>query len=99
MNTQEYRVVVDADGIKCWYQNGKLQRTDGPAIEYPDGGKCWYQNGKPHRTDGPAVEYADGTKSWYLNGKMVSEAAVMGKKDSVEGTITINGVKYKLTTI
>lgn len=33
------------NGIKYWYQNRKLHRIDGPAIEYPDGTKEWYING------------------------------------------------------
>jgi hypothetical protein len=50
--------------------NGKLHRTDGPAIEWANGTKEWWLNGKRHRIDGPAVEYADGTKLWYLNDKL-----------------------------
>ena len=61
------------NGNKYWYLNGKLHRTDGPAIEYANGDKHWYLNGKCHRTDGPAVEYADGNKYWYINGKEYSE--------------------------
>jgi len=56
-------------GDKRWYQNGKLHRLDGPAIENTDGNKYWYQNGKCHRDNGPAIEYADGTKRWYKNGE------------------------------
>ena len=63
---------TDGNGDKRWYLNGKLHRTDGPAIEWIDGSKSWYLNGKLHRTDGPAIEYADGTKQWFLNDKYVS---------------------------
>ena len=70
----KYEFIVDDDGDKCWYLNGKLHRTDGPAIEYANGTKDWYLNGKCHRTDGPAYEGADGTKCWYLNDKHLSEA-------------------------
>jgi len=65
---QEYNVKV----YNCrtdWYQNGKLHRLDGPAVEWTDGTEHWRQNGKLHRTDGPAVVYADGTKYWHQNGK------------------------------
>jgi hypothetical protein len=61
------------NGDKCWYLNGKLHRTDGPAIEDADGGKWWYINGKCHRTDGPAAEFANGSKWWYINGKEYTE--------------------------
>jgi len=35
-----------ADGYKAWFQNGKLHRLDGPAVEYADGDKWWYENGE-----------------------------------------------------
>lgn len=54
-------------GTREWYQNDKLHRLDGPAIEFADGTRYWYQNGQRHRTDGPAVECADGTRYWYKN--------------------------------
>jgi antitoxin component YwqK of YwqJK toxin-antitoxin module len=66
----KYTVEVQDNGTKRWYQNGKIHRTDGPAVENADGDKEWYQNGKLHRTDGPAIEYAYGTKYWYQNGKI-----------------------------
>ena len=61
------------NGDKCWYLNGKLHRTDGPAIERADDSKYWYLNGEFHRTDGPAMEFANGSKHWYINGKQYSE--------------------------
>ena len=66
---ETYEVQVDNDGTKEWYQDGKLHRLDGPAIEWYDGTKEWYQNDELHRLDGPAIEWADGTKTWYQNGK------------------------------
>ncbi len=60
---------ISSDGTKCWYLNGKLHRTDGPAVEWADRSKFWYLNDQLHRTDGPAIECADGPKYWYLNGK------------------------------
>ena len=56
-----------SDGRKEWYQNGKLHRTDGPAVEYASGDKWWYKNGELHRTDGPAIERSNGEKEWWLN--------------------------------
>ena len=37
-------MVIDPDGIKRWFLNGKLHREDGPAVEHPDGTKFWYLN-------------------------------------------------------
>ena len=69
-----YEVRVYDEGGKEWYQNGKLHRTDGPAIEGTDGYKAWYQNDKLHRIDGPAIEGTDGYKAWYQNGKELTES-------------------------
>ena len=68
---------TDGNGDKRWYLNGKLHRTDGPAVVWPNGDKLWYLNNERHRTDGPAVEYADGDKSWYLNDKEVQMEDVL----------------------
>ena len=58
------------DGDKWWLLNGKLHRTDGPAIEWANSyKKAWYLNGELHRINGPAVEWANGFKLWFLNGK------------------------------
>ena len=65
---EEYTVKVYKNRIE-WYQNNKLHRLDGPAIEWDDGSKFWYQNDKVHRLNGPACECADGTKYWYQNDK------------------------------
>ena len=67
MNYETYEVRVYANGTKHWYQNDKLHRLDGPAIEWANGTKFWLQNGKYHRLDGPAVEYADMDK-YYIDG-------------------------------
>ena len=62
---------TDTNGDKSWYLNGKLHRTDGPAIEYADGYKAWYFDGKCHRTDGPAIENANGDKYWYFDDNQI----------------------------
>ena len=36
------------NGNKYWYLNGKLHRTNGPAIENADGSKEWWINGKEY---------------------------------------------------
>ena len=71
------KIIEYANGDKIWYTNGKLHRTDGPAIEwvnvYDNGTRSWWLNGKRHRIDGPAIEYASGKKQWFLDGKEVTE--------------------------
>ena len=67
---------TDSFGNKYWRLDGKLHRTDGPAIEYASGDKHWYLDGKEHRTDGPAMEkYQDGKliliEKW-INGEKIS---------------------------
>jgi hypothetical protein len=64
---------IYTNGDKCWYLNGKLHRTDGPAIEWANDSKSWWMNGEYHRTNGPAIEYANGSKFWYINGIEYSE--------------------------
>ena len=61
---------TDQEGTKRYYFDGKLHRTDGPAIEWANGDKHWYLHDQRHRTDGPAVEYAGGTKLWYVHGQL-----------------------------
>ena len=68
---QEYQVKVYTNRTE-WFQNGRLHRLDGPAVEW-NGDRFWYQNGRLHRTDGPACEYLDGDKCWYQNGKLHRE--------------------------
>jgi len=58
---------IDEDGARRWYQNGRLHRTDGPAIEWANGHRSWHQNGELHREDAPAVEWANGDRYWYQN--------------------------------
>ena len=41
------------DGTKEYYQHGKLNRDDGPAIEHPNGATEWFRNGE-RWTEGPA---------------------------------------------
>ena len=60
--------VIDEDGTKRWYLNGKLHREDSPACEWSDGTERWYLNGKLHRVDGPAV-VSPYHKGWWLNGQ------------------------------
>ena len=43
--------ITYANGTKYWYLNGKLHRTDGPAVEYSDGSTEWWLNDKPYTKD------------------------------------------------
>ena len=62
---------IDWNGTVRWrLPDGKLHRTDGPAVEYVHGTKAWYLNGELHRIDGPAIERANGYKAWFLNGEL-----------------------------
>jgi hypothetical protein len=84
MSYKEYTVKVFDDGSKYWYQNDKLHREDGPAVEWADGSKYWYLNGERHREDGPAMEWANGIKQWYLNDKEYTEAGFKKKMNPVK---------------
>jgi hypothetical protein len=42
---EEYIVRVFKNGDKYWYQNDRLHRLDGPAIEYANGAKIWMIKG------------------------------------------------------
>jgi len=52
---------------KCWYKEGKIHRTDGPAFEHMNGYKEWRINNLLHRIDGHAVQYFDGQKEWWID--------------------------------
>jgi hypothetical protein len=56
---------MDEFGYVTYRLNGKLHRTDGPAVERFDGYKSWHLNGKRHRIDGPAIIYPNGDKEWW----------------------------------
>jgi hypothetical protein len=61
-------ITIDEEGNEFWRLNGKLHRTDGPAVIYVDGRQDWYHNGKRHRVGGPAIILADGSTEWWQNG-------------------------------
>jgi hypothetical protein len=73
MNKSRYE--IDRYGNKCWFnEEGKLHRTDGPAVEWGVGiNKQWWVNGLRHRIDGPAIEYYNGYKEWWVNGVRYTE--------------------------
>ena len=47
---------------------GRLHRTDGPALEHANGSVKWYRHGKRHRIGAPACVYVNGTRKWYEDG-------------------------------
>jgi hypothetical protein len=63
---------IDSDGDTVWKLDGKVHRTDGPAVETLRGEKAWCVHNAWHREDGPAIEFADGSVAWWLNGKQLS---------------------------
>ena len=62
----------DKTGIIQSFVNGKLHKSNGPAVEWPDGSSAWYINGKLHIIDGAAYETDSGYKSWYIDGNSVT---------------------------
>jgi len=73
MEYKTYEVKVYSNGTKHWYQDEKLHREDGPAVEWNNGSKHWYRDGKFHRENGPAIEWSNGDKEWYRDGKLHRE--------------------------
>jgi hypothetical protein len=100
---QEYTVRVFNSHTE-WYQNEKLHRVDGPAVDCTNGSKYWYQYGNRHRVDGPAVETARGHQEWWIGGKFFKSEAefnlAINPKPTCDNTeIVIAGVRYRLTKI
>lgn len=83
--------ITDAFGNTTYTLNGKLHRTDGPAVEWVDGYRAWWFDGKLHRVDGPAVVHADGDRAWYLNGYRLCDGdpVVVEKNEGSFKTTTI----------
>ena len=64
---------IHPDGSLCWRKNGKLHRTDGPALENEITIEYYYF-GLKHRIDGPARIYKKNkTEEWYLGGQLHRE--------------------------
>ena len=47
--------IFEEIGRKEWHVNGKIHRTDGPAVIWETGRQEWWLNGNLHREDGPAI--------------------------------------------
>lgn len=70
----EDQEVIEPDGTRKWYRNGKLHRGgDQPAIVSPVGSQYWYRNGELHRDgDQPAVVETWG-RCWFKYGNLQRE--------------------------
>lgn len=64
---EKYEVRIDPNGSKYWYQEGKLHRLNGPAVEYANGDKYWYIEGKRLSE----AEFNSRVKSETCDGKVV----------------------------
>lgn len=61
------------NGIKYLDDEGKLHRTDGPALEWENGTKHWAVKGLHHRLDGPAIIWESGNEEYLINGEFFSK--------------------------
>ena len=75
-------------------------------VEKNSNGTIRYRNadGKLHNSNGAAIIYSDRSKSYYINGKPLNktEFETWQAKQSAplhNETLTIHGIKYKLTAI
>ena len=75
-------------------------------VETNEHGTTTYRNASDqrHNPNGPAVIYADGSKAYCINGKKLTKSEFktwQAKQDAPlhNETLTIHGIKYKLTAI
>jgi hypothetical protein len=65
---------VHSDRVEYRDKDGKLHRTDGPAMVRVDGYQAWYEHGLLHRGGGkPAVTYSDGYRVYFEQGELHRE--------------------------
>jgi hypothetical protein len=90
------------DGYDEHYINGKLSRTDGPAvIDRFKGVEIWYTDGKRNRLDGPAFIQKKGdnfAQSWWVNDKLHRTDGPALERNYREDSVKewyINGVKSR----
>jgi hypothetical protein len=61
-------------------QNGKLDRTDGPSIEFKNNIRWWMKNGKLHRDNGPAIIDENDMFKYWINGNLASDEEIKNIK-------------------
>lgn len=87
---------VDAYGSQVWLKNGKLHRSDGPAIIYSDGIGIWYKNGLRHRDGGPAYfDPLTGDQIWYRDGEAHREDGPAVIQDGRIPRWFLNGIELE----
>lgn len=79
----------------AYYQDGRLHREDGPAIEWETGRYEWYHHGKRHRDDGPAVDGHHGYVEWYHYGKRHRDINEWAKAAGIYDTDTFTLIKLE----
>ena len=55
-------------GEQSFWLEGKLHRTDGPALITREGDQHWYLHGRRHNAEGPAIVKADGRCLFFVDG-------------------------------
>ena len=96
--------VVYPDGYKAYCMHGRLHNAHGPAVTCADGHKEHWINGQLHNPNEPAIIYADGDKAYCINGKNLTKSEFKAWQAQQTAplhneTLTIHGIKYKLTAI
>ena len=105
MNKETLTVETDEYGtIRYYNAEGDLHNPHGPAVIFADGGKQYYINDKLHNGNGPAIVGANSYKAYYINDKLLTEAEFKAWQAQQSAplhneTLTIHGIKYKLTAI
>jgi hypothetical protein len=105
MNKETLTVETDEDStIRYRNASGELHNPHGPSVIRADGDKYHHINGELHNPNGPAIVWADGGKAYYINDKLLNKTKFKAWQVQQDAplhneTLTIHGIKYKLTAI
>ena len=105
MKKETLTVEIDENGTITYRDtSGELHNPHGPAVVRSNCYKSYWIHGKLHNPDGPAMVWPDGSKAYYINGKKLTEAEFKAWQTQQSAplhneTLTIHGIKYKLTAI